>query len=332
MNQSKIHSIFCFKILFEYINDVLKCKICKYAKNFQKKIGFSTVEFINKNINLQYGNYLIQRNVSYNTEKNILLKKYNDFIFKYQHIEKNILDRIIYSKILNELSLLQKKNYPHSIKEIQVYSPFFDQLKQLDIMNNLYIYIPLELIEKDEINEINSKLKEDNCLNIHSICLSGQLEMLLYILSKIDINFEKIKNLEIEMNNGTLNFSLLNEKILKNIFHQNLVSLKLDFHFNHLEFDTHLFIINKLPSLKNLALIGIIFNVNFLLSIQVDNLYIRDCLNFGFESNKVLISLKTLEIIRGKIINKFEYELPNVEKLVFNIDLDFNYNKFKKTF
>ena len=79
-----------------------------------------------KNIDLKYENFLIQRNDSYNNGRNILYQKYNDCILKYQHIEKNILQKIIFEIILNELSLVQKKNYPHSIKEIQVYSPFFN--------------------------------------------------------------------------------------------------------------------------------------------------------------------------------------------------------------
>ena len=323
---SKIHSQFCFKILLEYINEELKFNIFKYSKLYQKKLGLSINEYIKKNIDLKYENLLIQRNDSYNNGKKSLYKKYDDIILKYQHIDKKILDKIIYEIILNELSLVQKKKYPHSIKEIQVYSPFFNQLSEQDIINNLYIYIPLENIEPQLICEINNILTKYNQLNFQSIFLNGKYSMLKQTLSKININFTIIKNLEIEFNDIIIDLSHFNFSI----FSKNLVSLKLDFHSRLLKLDSNLCIINTLSSLKNLALCSVIFNNNFLLSIKVENLYLRDCLNFGFESNKVLTSLKTLEIIRGKIINKFKYELPNVEKLIFNVDLDLNYKKFGK--
>jgi len=287
--------------------------------------------------------YNININDFKNYAKNYIIKYKENFIKELNEeylIQKNEKGKIG-CKDYEEIRGFQK--FREGIKlEIDINSPLFDIFYKLKLFGELFI-IPIDFhfierykLKEDYINVFN-KLNDINS-NYLSIFLKCNDNKDMRYLRDFNINFNKIKNLNIEI--------VPNENFYYNLFYRELFSLKdienniIDLYINNNNFyefeidENILENLNKFKKLENLKLDGVIAQNIFELKIKaLKTLDIGGCKKIYINSDTAL-SLKKL-IFPCDNISKSILKLPRLEYLYFSVynfsSIDFkSLNNLKK--
>ena len=226
--------------------------------------------------------------------------------------------------------------------EIDINSPLLDIFYKTELFGELFIIpINFQLIERYKLKEdyinVFNKLNDINS-NYLSIFLKCNDNKDMRYLRDFNINFNKIKNLNIEI--------VPNENFYYNLFYRELFSLKdienniIDLYINNNNFyefeidENILENLNKFKKLENLKLDGVIAQNIFELKIKaLKTLDIGGCKKIYINSDTAL-SLKKL-IFPCDNISKSILKLPRLEYLYFSVynfsSIDFkSLNNLKK--
>ena len=320
-----IKSKFIFNKVFDYIGQNKKLQIFKYTKYFQEILGikifdYQQIYFNKKGIKLDDLNkffspkyHIINNYFNKDILKNNLLSFLND-----NDISYNSLKSYIFEYYKNLTTNLNNENKTKIL--IDIYSPFFDDLLENGYIELFTIPIEMNIIEKyqlyndyiiawEKLNKSNSNL---------SIIINFKNERDITLLKDFNINFEKIKNLDMINigNEKNINYNNLLKNIFSlNNFGKNLINLNLKIHDIWSKItDLKLFEkFNNFQKLKTLELNGFNFENNFILNINnLISLNLRNSTNIILSKNN---KLKYLLISNCNILkNESLIKLENLEK------------------
>lgn len=320
-----IKSKFIFNKVFDYIGQNKKLQIFKYSKYFQEILGikifnYQEIYFNKKGVKLDDLNkffspkyHLVNNYFNKDILKNNLLSFLNN-----NDISYNSLKSYIFEYYKNWTKNLNNENKTKIL--IDIYSPFFDDLLENGYIELFTIPIEMNIIEKyqlyndyiiawEKLNKSNSNL---------SIIINFKNERDITLLKDFNINFEKIKNLDMINIGNEKNINY--DNLLKNIFSlnnfgKNLINLNLKIHDIWSKItDLKLFEkFNNFQKLKTLELNGFNFENNFILNINnLISLNLRNCSNIILSKNN---KLKYLLISNCNILkNESLIKLENLEK------------------
>ena len=320
-----IKSKFIFNKVFDYIGQNKKLQIFKYTKYFQEILGikifnYQEIYFNKKGVKLDDLNkffspkyHLVNNYFNKDILKNNLLSFLNN-----NDISYNSLKSYIFEYYKNWTKNLNNENKTKIL--IDIYSPFFDDLLENGYIELFTIPIEMNIIEKyqlyndyiiacEKLNKVNSNL---------SIIINFKNERDITLLKDFNINFEKIKNLDMINigNEKNINYDNLFKNIFSlNNFGKNLINLNLKIHDIWSKItDLKLFEkFNNFQKLKTLELNGFNFENNFILNINnLISLNLRNCSNIILSKNN---KLKYLLISNCNILkNESLIKLENLEK------------------
>jgi len=344
MNSSNIYfKYLCFDPYSEYnFNKISGTDNIDFNFNKEGKTELLKKDLLKYNINIDdFKNYV----------KNYIIK-YKEKFIKDLHeeylIKKNEKDKIEYKnpfRVINE-EIKGFQEFSEGIKlEIDINSPLFDIFYKTKLFGELFIIpIDFEFIERyklkeDFINEFN-KLNDINS-NYSSLYLKCRYNKDISYLRDFNINFNKIKNLNIKIDNVDNKFDF-------NLFYKELFSLKdiennvIDLYINNNiyynsdyrnEIDEKILeYLNKFKKLENLKLNR--FKAKNIFELKIKTLKTLDidrCENIYINSDTAL-SLKKLAFSKGKISESL-LKLPQLEYLEASdfSSIDFNsLNNLKK--
>ena len=341
-----IKSTHIIETIFSYTDDILKYKLFSYSKKYQKKLNIGLLDYQMKffkmnsfnnffkylcfdpyseyNFNNKSGTNYIDIN-SYNKNgKTELLKKdllkCNINIDSFKNYVKNYIVKYKekFIKELNEEYLIKKNNieyidaYSEGIKlEIDINSPLFDIFYKSKLFGELFI-IPIDFqfierykLKEDYINVFN-ELNDINS-NYSSIFLKCNDDKDISYLKDFNINFNKIKNLNIKLDYSKANFNY-------NLFYRELFSLKdiennniIDLYINNNDYYTNeineniLENLNKFKKLENLKLNEI--KAKNIFELKIKTLKILDIYRTQniYINSDIALSLKKLVLSYDKI-------------------------------
>ena len=182
---ANIKSSYIFKNIFNYISDeIFDEKLLLYSKLLQEKFNIKIIKlkerYLNK-YNFKINKFLYQEPNNY--EKDLLLKRYNDFIEK-KNVDKNILENIIYYLYDNK----QQEN-TNEIKEdeyIYIESPLFKILSKTKYFeNNITIYISQIIVNEYMLKQYYlEKFNKLNELNVNYSSIYFDLDNIKHKLLK----------------------------------------------------------------------------------------------------------------------------------------------------
>ena len=336
----KIKSKYICQKVFEYIKEEnFKFKFLLYSKYFQKKLELEIIDFKERYIiqsKINFDNYLCCYSLfnadPKNFDKNIISKKLEEELIKY-----NLDINIIYEYLLHDnkrfLKIIKEKEkenklvkYHYFIKQISIFSPFFDFLSKSEYFDLFTIPISVKTIErfnlKDEYIKTFENLNKLHLVKYPSIFFDYKKTSDINYLKEFKIRFGKIKRLiishefSIYIDNYDYFFKTLFSfnNIEKNIIHLNLFvgfikKDKLD--------PNSLKNLNSFFSLEVLELKGFKFKTTFTLKLKnLKKLILKNCENLTFAENSCL-NLKILYLLDCSIEKpKYLIKMPELEECV----------------
>ena len=327
----KIKSIYILNSIFDYIRDVnFKMKLFFYSKFFQKKLGFNLLnyqeEYLNK-IGINYYNYLkYNENTHDYFNKKFLEEKLQKDLSKYNSIDLNIFSKISIKYFKNNNPNKEMKkiysdyNYNNCTNEIDIYSPFFDSLSNnQEIFENFSIIIPTKYFNKNELkkdyistfDKLNKMKSKYNSITIYAKDNDDINE-----LKKINIHFNQIKKLAINIDGNKFNYDKLFDLLFSFNIKNNLIYLFLS-KIKYQEIDPKSFEkLNEFPNLGHLSLIGINFKDKFKLKLsKLKILSLYKCENILFDQI-ICLNLKKLYLYNSNLhYNSYpRVKFPKVEE------------------
>ena len=373
----RIKSKFIFNLIFDYIKDAkFKMKLFLYSKSFQKHLGLNLLDYqevyFNK-IGINFYNYLKYNednndNSNVNFDKKYLEKKLEEELSKYNKDLKDVQQKIItnyfkknkFKKNKNNNKIIEKcfynykngdnniyDNYNNLLTEIDIYSPLFDILSNnKEIFEKFSIVVPFKYFKKYELkNDYTSTFDKLNQLQ------SKYSSITIYIndnddineLKNININFNQIQKLAINIDGDELNYDNFFEVLLSSNIKNSLIYLFLNKKdFGKLD-DKTFHKLNNFSNIEHLSLNGINFKQIFKLKLsKLKILSLYKCENIILE--KVICSnLKKLYLHNSNICyNSYpQIKLPKVEECElidknsevshYNLLIDFSSFKSLKT-
>ena len=336
----KIKSKYICQKVFEYIKEEnFKFKFLLYSKYFQKKLELEIIDFKERYIiqsKINFDNYLCCYSLfnadPKNFDKNIISKKLEEELIKY-----NLDINIIYEYLLHDnkrfLKIIKEKEkenklvkYHYFMKQISIFSPFFDFLSKSEYFDLFTIPISVKTIErfnlKDEYIKTFENLNKLHLVKYPSIFFDYKKTSDINYLKEFKIRFGKIKRLiishefSIYIDNYDYFFKTLFSfnNIEKNIIHLNLFvgfikKDKLD--------PNSLKNLNSFFSLEVLELKGFKFKTTFTLKLKnLKKLILKNCENLTFAENSCL-NLKILYLLDCSIEKpKYLIKMPELEECV----------------
>ena len=348
----KIKSKFIFNNIFEYIpidSDKYKLKLINHNKALQKILHIDLIDyqkFFLKKKSIFYSNYNIINFDTNDFNKNILNKKAEDDLKKYNlklDDVKNIFEKY------NKKYLKKEKNnkifiLEDNIQLYDIYSPFIESL--IPFKNDIFINLPLDHIKKYNLINDYKRFFEKYRNNIKLINISLDKTEQVKLLEELNINSFLIECIVIELkknsndndeNNENLdkkkndNNNLISQLFAFLINQKNLNSLKLNFNkFDHdYKIDNKIFSpLNNLQSLKNINLENINILHKFIIKLEhLEILKMYYCSNIFFDNNTSTKNLKYLNINNFNNGNNSNdnYNFPNLEELsIFHSSININ--------
>ena len=303
LNSKKIKSNYVLDSIFNYIKDTkYKLKLFFYSKSFQQSFGLKLcdyqLEYFNK-IGINFSKYLKypdnnnnNNNDNQNFDKNFLNQKLKDDLSKYNKnfsIKPEVIINFFKTYKNNKTKNVDipKYNIINSKIEIDIYSPFFEILStNSEIFEKFSIVITTKYFKKYNLkNDYISIFDKLNKLKSNYISLSINCKDNddLIILKELKINFNQITNLSINIEETQINY----ENFFNILLTLNIKNNLTDFILNndgYGEIDPKTFEkLNNFTSLKNLSLIGLIFENEFKLKLNLKELYMNKCENIIFD-------------------------------------------------
>ena len=351
--------------VFQYIKEEnFKFKFFLYSKYFQKKLEIEKIEFIERYIiqsKINFDDYLccysLFNSDPKNFDKNIISKKLKEELIKYGLNINTIYEYLLHEnqKFLKTINEKEKENklikYDYFIKQISIFSPFFEFISKSKYFDLYTIPISVKTVErfnlKDDYIKAFENLNKLNLMKYPSILFDYKKSSDINYLKEFKIRFSKIKRLttshEYSINIDTYDyffktlFSINN--IEKNIIHLNL-------YVGYIKKDkldpNSLKNLNSFFSLQILELKGFKFKTTFILKLKnLKKLILKNCENLTFEENSCM-NLKILYLLECSIekpkslIKMPELELcilPNImtNKQKYGNIIDFSsFEKIKK--
>ena len=337
---NNIKSKYILDCIFNYIKDKnFQLKLFLYSKKFQLKFGINLnilKEIYLQKIDFDLDKYLYHFYLFYNDHLSI---EYNNFL-KEKKLNKEIIESIIYdifeNKEIKDIDEEDVDKINNNEKLINIESPLFNILSKTKNFSKIFtIYIKQTIIDEYKLKENYIKFFENlNKLDIKYTSIYYRLKDInkLGYLKEININFNKIKRLKIQIGYAFKNKDIKNsnaEIIVKNFFdtlfsfnniENNLIYL--DINFTKYEVKSELFEkINNFKSLRYLYLKNIYFKKNFIFKLnELKLLSLQSCKNVKLSSGK----LKELNI---SLINTRNINLLNKVNLKELNKLEFHWNK-----
>ena len=188
-----IKSKYVFELIFSYIKDkVFICKLYKYTKYFQKKLGFNVIEYYLNKKEFWY-KYLYQNFY-------IKVEPYLTFLERFK-LDKNKAKELAI-KYFKNLIEENKKNNININYSVSFECPFFDEIVKEGFLENFFhIEISEEYIKKSDNlkNIVCSKFDELNKSNTNypSLQISNSYIFDIDYFKDLNINFKQIKKLSI---------------------------------------------------------------------------------------------------------------------------------------
>jgi len=285
--------------------ELLKKDLLKYNINiddFKNYVKNYIIKYKEKFIKELNEEYLIKKNKKDDEE---YWRDYRDFYTLYEEINYEEI-----SKYRKNEEIKGFQEFSEGIKlEIDINSPLFDIFYKFKLFEELFIIsIDFKFIERYKLKEdfinVFNKLNDINS-NYSSILLKCNDDKDISYLKDFNINFNKIKNLNINLYKPKNNFDY-------NLFFKELFSLKdienniIDLYiinnndFYHNEIDENILEnLNKFKRLENLKLNGIRAKNIFELKIK---------------------TIKTLDIDKCENIYIISYTALSIKKLIFEYD------------
>ena len=333
----KIKSKYIHLKIFEFIKDEnFKFKLYLYSKLFQKKLELGMIDFKERYVNqtkINFDNYLCCFSLfnldQKNFDKNLMNKKLKEDLQKFnlniELIHEYLLNDL--KKIVDKLKEKEKENklvkYHYFMKQISIFSPFFDFLSKSEYFDILTIPITVKTIEKFNLkNDYILAFEKMNKLNIKkypSIILDYKKTDDINYLREFKIRFGKIKRLTLthEYNVNIENYDLLFKTLFSfNNLEKNLEHLNLYVGFIKKDrIDPNsLKNLNSFFSLEVLELKGFKFKTTFILKLRnLKKLVLKNCENLTFAENSFL-KLQILYLLDCSIENpKSLLKFPELE-------------------
>ena len=338
--KAKLNSKYLFQTIFSYINiKIYKLELVKYSKEYQKKLDLRKIDYINE--------YLSNNNIDF--------KPYFTFKKKFKAIEdKDILTKDLddYLKKLNiDFDLIEEyaiNSYEDEDRKIDIYSPFFDSLFKKKFNKTIEIKIPMDKIEKFNLNKdyisiiekINNSEFDKNypCIyfkykNPTDIDFIKDLKLNFKLIKKLKLkrinyeNDEEAKKEEMEIETNSIDnksfsnfykalFSL--PDIQNNLIHLDLkINKKNKKSYIPASFQE----INNLKALQNLKINGYNFQTAFVLRLfNLKRLVLLDVKNFEFDQSNAFNIKELIIFTSEKSKSNFKINIPELETLKFVID------------
>ena len=233
---NKIKSKYICKIIFNLAYDNLKYKLFNHSKHFQEMLGIKLIDYkekywVKKGIKL--GNYLTLKTQKNYNPNNINKKILYDTLTSF--IEKNKINLDSLKEYLIEFYGNQK-NLKKEKLLIDIFSPFFEELSKSECFDLFIIPIEIDLIEKNQLNsDYKTAFENLNKNKFNNICIKINFrnEKDINVLKDININFEKIKDLDMINigNEKNINYdNIFKQLFLAPNFGKNLKKLNLKIH------------------------------------------------------------------------------------------------------
>lgn len=317
----KLKSKYTFEQIFSYIFHKQKLKLIVYSKLLQKKLGICLINFQEQYfINLNVDKYLSTYDFCTDnliSDKNILNKNLDVDLIKYKdklniNIIKSILLRILN---ISDEYLIKQGDY----KIIDIYSPFFDFLSGLDLFGKyLALRMPIKLIQEQKMSQdyisTFNKLNNDD-LNYPGLIFDLDNDNQISKISKYNINFNKLKRLEIcsinSINCDKL-FNIIFSNGLKNLM---ILEIKLN---EKAQIKSNIFEnLNNSIFIQRLKLENLEFDIIYTINIKnLKYLYLDGCKNISLTRNENLEKLKIINthLSESKSVCKF----PNIKYCRFS--------------
>ena len=322
----EIRSKFILNIIIDYIKNDKKLQLFSFSKYYQEILGIKLLDyqqqyFTKKGVELddlkvffspiQIRNNNFNRNMLKDNLKSYLNKKN----IKYDLLKSYLIEYNKYhTKDLNE------DNAPKKQLDIDIYSPFFDDLLKNRSLELFIILIDIELIEKFQLyNDYKNAFDKLNKFKSNfSIKINFKNENIISFIKDFKINFELLIGLYMINigNEKNINYDNLFKNLFAfNNFGKNLNNLNLKVHdvWSKITDSKNFEKINNFQKLKTLELNGFNFQNSFILNLNdIIFLNLRNCSNIILAKNN---KLKTLLISNCNILkNIFLTKFENLEK------------------
>ena len=319
-------SSYIMKKIFEFIkDDAFKFKLFNNSKEFQKKLGISQLNYLEK--------YLTK--IKFNVFK-YFSHLFNDYLSQPLNIGNEKALKIFYEKELIKYNIPPKlfseylnyffgKTIKYESILIDIFSPFFELLlnNYPEIFASLFIPIVIELIEKQDLKNdffnVFNKIKQSSIEYISiffNFNKTTDINFLKKIAMDLTIHGLFINKNEHFKNNKDNNFDVF----FKELFTFNIQNLKsLSIILNGEKISTNLLEkINYLMSLRELVLANLTFDEIFILKLSMLKiLYISNCQNITFLEDSFL-NLENINILNCFIkFPKSLMKMPDVKKGIF---------------
>ena len=195
----KIKSQYICRKIFDITYDNLKYKLFNHSKHFQEILGIKLIDYKEKyweKIGIKLDDYLsLKTQKDYNPNKfnkKLLYDKLKTFVDK-NKINLDSLKSYLIEFYQNQKNLKKPKLF------LDIFSPFYEELSKSDCFDFFIIPIEMDLIDKNQlISDYRTSFENLNKNELNNICIKINFrnERDIDLLKDININFEKIKNLD----------------------------------------------------------------------------------------------------------------------------------------
>ena len=350
--KTKLDSKYLFQTIFSYIKKKnFKLRLFKYSKEYRNKLDLRKIDYINaylSNRSIDFKPYFtFKKKFNAIEDKDILKKGLNNYLEKL-NLDFDTIEEYAINFYENE------DDNDNPIK-IDIYSPFFDSLFKKKFDKNFEIKIPMDKIEKfnlqkDYISIIEKVNNSGFDKNYPGIYFKYKNPTDVDFIKDLNLNFKLIKKLKLkraneekgenydeiydqakkeEMEKET---NIINNKSFSNFYkalfslpdiQNNLIDLNLKVNKeNKKSFIPNSFQeINNLKALQNLCINGYNFETPFALRLfNLQKLQLRKVRNFEFDQSNVF-NIKEMTILTSeKSKSNFKIKFPELETLKLVID------------
>ena len=198
----EIRSKYILNYIFNYIkDDNLDLKLLAYSKYFKNKLDINLSYCYKKYLDslcFDINEYLYKKEEEY--EKDILIKKYNNFISK-NKLNKEEFEMILYEILNNQ----NEKN----IKFITIDSPLFEIIsKTKKFGKNYEIYISQKDIDKfnlkDNYRILLNKINNNPYIKYYKIYYIYSDKTKIDYLKELNVNYNNIKKISLIYNDDNI--------------------------------------------------------------------------------------------------------------------------------
>ena len=198
-NKAKLNSKYLLQLIFSFIKiKNFKLELFKYSKEYQKKLDIRKINYINaylSNSNINFEPYFTFKKEFNAIEDKDILKKGLDNYLKKLNIDFDSIEEYAINSYENEDNNNQIK--------IDIFSPFFDSLFKKKYYKNFEIKIPMDKIEKfnlqkDYISIIEKVNKSGLDKNYPGIYFKYKNPNDIDFIKDLKLNFKLIKKLKLK--------------------------------------------------------------------------------------------------------------------------------------